>query len=100
MIKRLPRYPTLPAIRIGRLAVDERYRGRGLGGALLADAALKALVEPAAALALLVDAKDAAAVAFYEHHGFVRFASQPGTLFLPLATAEKALHAGGRNKGR
>src|ERR1700720_2891137 len=26
--KRLPRYPTLPAVRIGRLAVDQRFRGR------------------------------------------------------------------------
>ena len=33
--KRLPRYPTLPAVRIGRLAVDQRFQGRGLGGALL-----------------------------------------------------------------
>src|ERR1700691_4402992 len=31
--KRLPRYPTLPAVRIGRLAVDQRYQCRGLGGA-------------------------------------------------------------------
>jgi len=30
--KRLPRYPTVPAVRIGRLAVDERFQGRGLGG--------------------------------------------------------------------
>jgi len=37
--KKLPRYPSLPAIRVGRLAVDSRFRGRGLGGALLADAA-------------------------------------------------------------
>jgi ribosomal protein S18 acetylase RimI-like enzyme len=89
--KRLPRYPTLPAVRIGRLAVDHRFQGRGLGGALLADAAAKALQEPAAAFALLVDAKNDAAVAFYELHGFLRFASHPGILFLPLATAAKAL---------
>jgi ribosomal protein S18 acetylase RimI-like enzyme len=91
--KRLPRYPTLPAVRIGRLAIDHRFQGRGLGGALLADATAKALHEPAAAFALLVDAKDDAAVAFYEHHGFLRFASQPRVLFLPLATAAKALLA-------
>lgn len=91
--KRLPRYPTLPAVRIGRLAIDHRFQGRGLGGALLADAAAKALQEPAAAFALLVDAKDDAAVAFYEHHGFQRLASQPRVLFLPLATAAKALRS-------
>ena len=91
--KRLPRYPSLPAVRVGRLAVDHRFQGQGLGGALLADAAAKALTEPAAAFALLVDAKNDAAVAFYEHHGFHRFASQPRVLFLPLATAAKALAA-------
>lgn len=48
---------------------------------------------PAAAFALLVDAKNDAAVAFYEHHGFLRLASQPRMLFLPLATAAKALLA-------
>lgn len=96
IVKKLPRYPMIPAVRIGRLAVDERFRGRGLGGALLADAAAKALNEPAAAFALIVDAKDDTAVAFYEHHGFVRFASQPRVLFLPLATAARALRRDNR----
>jgi hypothetical protein len=35
--KRLPRYPTLPAVRIGRLAVDEKFQSCGLEAALLAD---------------------------------------------------------------
>ena len=91
--KRLPRYPTLPAVRIGRLAVDSHFQGQGLGGALLADAAAKALQEPAAAFALLVDAKNESAATFYEHHGFQRLASQSRVLFLPLATAAKALGA-------
>jgi GNAT superfamily N-acetyltransferase len=37
--RRLPRYPTLPAVRIGRLAVDRRFQGRGLGSAILMNAA-------------------------------------------------------------
>ena len=89
--KKLPRYPSLPAIRVGRLAVDRRFTGRGLGGALLADAAAKGLMAEAAAFAILVDAKDDSAVAFYEHHGFVRLISQPRSLFLALTTAEKAM---------
>jgi ribosomal protein S18 acetylase RimI-like enzyme len=88
--KRLPRYPSLPAIRIGRLAVDRNFRGRKLGAALLADAADRALRASAASFTLLVDAKNDEAVAFYEHHGFQRLVSQPRTLFLPLATIEKA----------
>ncbi len=89
--RRLPRYPSLPAVRVGRLAVDKRFRGRGLGGGLLLDAARRSLHSDVAAYALLVDAKSERAIAFYVHHGFRRFTSRPQTLFLPLATAEKAL---------
>jgi ribosomal protein S18 acetylase RimI-like enzyme len=91
IIKRLPRYPTLPAVRIGRLAVDLRFRGRGLGAAMLADAASRTLQAPLAVFALLVDAKNEDAVALYQRHGLRPLASQPRTLFLPMATAEKVL---------
>jgi len=89
--KRLPRYPLIPAVRIGRLAVDRQFRGRGLGSALLIDATQRTLRAAPAAFAFVVDAKNDRAAAFYRHHGFGPFASQPGTLFLPLATAAKAL---------
>ena len=91
MTKKLPRYPTLPAVRIGRLAVDQTFQGRGLGGALLADALARVLVSPPAVFTLLVDAKDDPAVAFYRHYGFTPLSGQPRTLFLPVATAEKLL---------
>ena len=86
VLKKLLRYPLVPAIRMGRLAVDQAARGLGLGGALLADALGRSASSEIAAYALVVDAKDNAAVAFYEHHGFVRFVSEPRSLFLPLAT--------------
>jgi ribosomal protein S18 acetylase RimI-like enzyme len=89
--RRLPRYPTVPAVRIGRLAVAQKFQGRGLGAALLADAAARALSSAAAAFTLLVDAKNDQAVAFYQHFGFRILASQPRTLFLPLATAKECL---------
>lgn len=89
--KRLPRYPSIPAARIGRLAIADRFKKRGLGAALLADAARRSMQSPPAVFALVVDAKNDDSVAFYEHHGFERFAGQPRTLFLPLATAEKML---------
>ena len=91
MRKCLPRYPTLPAVRIGRLAVDLNFRGRGLGAALLADAVNRTLQAPPAVFALLVNAKNDDAVAFYQRYGFRPFASEPRTLFLPMATAEKIL---------
>lgn len=84
--KKLPRYPTVPAVRMGRLAVDQAFKGRGLGGALLADALDRAAHSEIAAYALMVDAKDASAAAFYRHHGFIVLPNSPLTLFLPLAT--------------
>jgi len=91
IMKKLPRYPSVTAVRIGRLAVDEQFRGRGLGGALLADALGRVLVSPPVVFALLVDAKDENAVAFYRRHGFVELVSQPRALFLPVGTAMKLL---------
>jgi GNAT superfamily N-acetyltransferase len=91
--KRLPHYALLPAGLIGRLAVDHRFRGHGLGGALIMDAAMRAGRADSAIFALIVDAKDEAAVAFYQHHEFRRFASRPASLFLPITTALKALQA-------
>ncbi len=91
LAKKLPRYPSIPAVRVGRLAVDARFQGRGLGGALLADALRRVMGSAPAVYALLVDAKDEKAAAFYRHHGFIALLSQPLTLFLPVATAEKSL---------
>ncbi len=84
--KKLPRYPTVPAVRMGRLAVDQAFQGQGLGGALLADALHRAARAEIAAFALMVDAKDKAAQAFYRHHGFIALPDTPLTLFLPLAS--------------
>lgn len=84
--KKLPRYPSVPAVRLGRLAVDRAFKGQGLGGALLADALARAARAEIAAHALMVDAIDEAAAAFYRHHGFIALPDAPRTLFLPLAT--------------
>lgn len=85
--RRLPRYPSVPAVRMGRLAVDQAFKGQGLGGALLADALTRVVRSEIAAYALVVDAKDEKAADFYRHHGFLETATKPLTLFLPLATA-------------
>jgi GNAT superfamily N-acetyltransferase len=93
VLKRLPRYPSLPAALIGRLAVDRRFHRRGFGGALLADAALRVLRSDTRAFALVVEAKDESAVAFYRTLGFRPFNSRPMAMFLPLATARQAATA-------
>ena len=85
--KKLPRYPTVPAVRMGRIAIARAFAGQGLGATLLADALTRALRAEIPAFALIVDAKDEKAAAFYRHHGFLALQSDPLTLFLPLATA-------------
>ena len=84
--KKLPRYPTVPAVRMGRLAVDLDFQGQRLGAALLADALERAAHAEIAAYAWMVDAQDATAAAFYRHHGFLALLDAPLLLFLPLAT--------------
>ena len=71
-IKRLPRYPSIPAVLLGRLAVALSHQGKRLGGALVADALLRATRAEVMAYAMVVDAKDGQAVRFYEHLGFER----------------------------
>jgi GNAT superfamily N-acetyltransferase len=93
-MRRLPRYPSVPAGLIGRLAVDQRFHGRGVGSVLIVDAVARAMRADSAIYALVVDAKDDLARRFYIHHGFRPFLSRPTTLFLPLAEAARQL--GGR----
>ena len=86
--KKLPRYPLIPATLLGRLAVDERYQGRGIGEFLLLDALHRALghsVDVAAA-AVIVDAINPAAKRFYQRFGFIPFPSASSRLFLPMKT--------------
>lgn len=89
--KKLPRYPLVPAVRVGRLAVAQSHRRQGLGAGLLVDAIERALRSEIIAFAMVVDAKDDMAVAFYKHHGFTAFSSAPMSLYLPLAEAAKAM---------
>jgi GNAT superfamily N-acetyltransferase len=84
LAKRLPRYPTVPVARLGRLAVALDFQGRRLGGALLWDAVERAAGSEVAVYAIVVDAKDEQAERFYRHHGFVEFGERLRTLLLPL----------------
>lgn len=62
----------LPAVLLARLALDRRLHGRGVGGALLAEALgrIVAATEAIAARLVVVEVIDEAAALFYEHHGF------------------------------
>jgi len=84
--RKLPRYPLVPATLIGRLAVDQGYRGLRLGERLLIDALRRSLMasQTVASFAVIVDAKDQTGVAFYLRYGFISFPDQALRLFLPM----------------
>jgi ribosomal protein S18 acetylase RimI-like enzyme len=89
--RRLPHYPAVPVVRIGRLAVDLHFQRRGPGELMLMNVVHRMVHDSAAAFALLVDAKNDIAVTFYQRYGFRAIAGKPRTLFLPLATAQRTL---------
>ncbi len=90
---KLPRYDAIPAALIGRLARDEKVRGRGIGELLLADAVRRILgaSKALAVFAIVVDAKDVRAVQFYAAFGFRVFPLQPSRLFLLASSAAAAI---------
>jgi GNAT superfamily N-acetyltransferase len=83
----------VPVMIIGRLAVDTRFQGRGLGRALLRDALLRTLHVAAHAgiRAVLLHATTAEAKRFYERAGFRESPIDPMTLMITIADVEKAL---------
>lgn len=78
--RRLPRYP-LPVLRLARLAVDERARGKGVGSLLLRAVLVlaKRMARDYGCVGVLVDSKPGA-VPFYEKLGFVRLECTAGEL--------------------
>ncbi|MDP2811557.1 MAG: GNAT family N-acetyltransferase [Rhodocyclaceae bacterium] len=89
---RLPRYP-VPVARIGRLAVDARAQGAGVGSALL-DHALRlsaALAGRIGLHAVVVDAKHSKAAAFYARYGFQRFRDDGLSMFLMMSVIRRLL---------
>ena len=93
LTRKLPRYEALPAALVGRLARAERVRGQGVGELLVADAIRRTLSagQSVAVYAILVDAKDEHAAAFYERLAFSPFPLHPKRLFLLAESAAKAL---------
>ena len=87
--RRLPHYP-VPAAVIGRLAVDLRNQGSGLGEVLLPDAIHRVVraSDTIGVYAVVIDALHGCARGFYERFGFVSFPSNPLRLYLPLRTFE------------
>lgn len=76
----------VPVVRMGRFAIDAVYQGLGWGAELLREALLSAVsgAELIGARALLVDAIDDDAVAFYRRFGFIESPTHPLQLFKSL----------------
>lgn len=87
--KKLPRYPEVPAILIGRLARDLMFPS--VGSLLLADAITRCIrvAKEIAASVIVVDSKGEAASRFYEKFGFISLPKLTDRMFLPMLTAEK-----------
>lgn len=85
---RLPKYERLPATLLGRLARSLEFKGSGLGEILLVDALKRALVHSnrIASVAVVVDAIDEKAHAFYKRYSFIEFPNHPHRLFIPMQT--------------
>lgn len=92
-VRQLPGYPKFPAILIGRLARDQKYRGHGIGSELLRDALLRSLEssKSVGAMAVVVEAENDKARRFYLGYGFIEFPDHANKLFLPMKTVETAL---------
>jgi GNAT superfamily N-acetyltransferase len=85
--RRIPKYP-VPAVRIGKFAVDKTIQGEGLADRLLIDA-LQRILSVAGGIGVnivLVDALDENAKNFWLHYEFLELPGHENNLFLPLQT--------------
>jgi len=83
----------IPVMLLGRLAVDVRYKGQGLGSGLLRDAILRTLsvAKQAGIRAILVHALSEQARLFYKYHGFYESTTNSMTLLITLDDARKSI---------
>ncbi len=81
----------IPVVVLGRLAVDKRRQGHGVGSGLLPDAVLRTLqaAEIAGIRAMLVHAISENAKRFYQQYGFIESPVDPMTLVLPIPEAAR-----------
>jgi GNAT superfamily N-acetyltransferase len=81
----------LPAILLGRMAVDHRHQGKGLGAAMLKHFMTKAIEvsEKVGVQLVLVHAKDERARDFYLHHGFIESPIDSLTLMMLLPFTDR-----------
>ncbi len=89
--KKLPKsYLSIPAILLGRLAIDKGFQGKGIGKILLIDALRRCYdtTESIGAFAVIVDPLDQDAERFYKKYGFIKLPGS-GKMFLPMKTIKE-----------
>ncbi len=84
--KKLPRHLPIPVMHLGRLAVDRRFSGRGLGEHLLLDALRRTWEQSrqVGIYAVEVRAINEAARAFYSRYGFASLPDDRLHMYLPI----------------
>jgi GNAT superfamily N-acetyltransferase len=83
----------IPVMILGRLAIDRRWQGQGVGTGLLRDAVLRTVQagEIAGIRAILVHTILDGARRFYERYGLIASPVDPRTLIITLAEAQRIL---------
>lgn len=85
---KLPKsYSLIPVTLLGRLAIDEKFQGKGIGRILLIDALKRCyqISKSIGSFAVIVDPLDNDAESFYEKYGFVKLPDS-GKMFLTMST--------------
>ncbi len=92
MAKKLPKYPLIPATLLGRLAINQGYRGQKLGTMLLMDALYRSWknTPQVASAGVVAEAYSDEAQTFYLHHEFISLLDHPRKLFISMQTIQKA----------
>ena len=86
--KKLPKsYKVIPATLIGRLAIDSRFQGQGVGKLILIDALKRSfeITKTVGSFAVAVDPIDRESENFYTKYGFIKLPDS-GKMFLPMKT--------------
>lgn len=93
VVKHFPRYPMVSATLLGRLAVDQKFKGQGHGGRLLRHALQQSLEKSKeiASAMVVVDALHNEARTFYEKYGFLQLTDDPMRLYIHMDTIAKAI---------
>ncbi len=90
--RKMPRYPAVPAVRLGRLAVDKAFHGQHIGSLLVLDALRRACNDAVAWALFLVDAKNDRAVQFYKRFLFQSFHDNALSLWMHRTQALALVH--------